>query len=315
MILAVSACLLGERIRYDGGHKHDRFITDQLGRYADLIPFCPEDPAFGTPRPTIRMVKTGDAIGVHSSKDDSDVTQQLYLSCTREAERIASHPLGGIILKSRSPSCGLGSTKYYLPNGMSEGKTDGLFAAMCRVRFPLLPIEEEGRLQDPWLRENFVMQIFAYDAFETLKNGSPAPRHLVEFHTRHKFLLQSKNETLYRKLGRIVANREKKPFEEVMQEYEIAFKTAIAHKSSIKKTRNVLEHLAGFFKYDLTGVEKRLLHTQIDDFCAKIIPLIVPLSTIALFAEKYAITYLLEQRFLEPYPKELALRSSIESGK
>jgi uncharacterized protein YbgA (DUF1722 family) len=206
------------------------------------------------------------------------------------------------------------SAKVYLENGFSEGKADGMFAGLCRKEFALLPMEEEGRLLDPWLRENFVMQLFAYDAFEKFKVTAKM-KDLVVFHQNNKFMLQSKDEVLYRELGHLVGNHEKKPFEEILQAYELGFKTAIAKKTSIGKTRNVLEHMAGFVKNFLSAQEKAMLHEQIEDYVNKIVPLIVPLSTLKIYATKYEVAYLLEQTFLESYPKELALRSDIKSGK
>lgn len=315
MTLAVSACLLGESIRFDGGHKRDRFITDQLSSFADFVPFCPEHLAFGTPRPSVRLVHQENAIRVRSNKTGEDLTEMLEHCSQNELLKLESTTLCGIVFKSKSPSCGMKSAKLYVESGMVESKEDGVFARMCRERYPLLPMEEEGRLEDAWLRENFVMQVFAYDAIETLKASSPTIGDLVCFHTTYKFMLQAKNEKLYRELGNVVANRESKPFVILMEIYELGFKTAIATKSSIKRTRNVLEHLAGFFKNELTKSEKETLHTQIDDYATKIIPLIVPVSTIELYAKKYNTTYLLDQSFLNPYPKTLALRSSINSGK
>lgn len=315
MTIAVSACLLGEKVRFDAGHKHEPFITQELGSFCSFIPFCPEHLAYGTPRPTIRLVNSNGTIHVISNKNGQDQTDSLIEKSTTELEHLSQKPLCGIIFKSKSPSCGLKSAKVYLENGFCEGKEDGIFAAMCRERFPLLPMEEEGRLQDPWLRENFVMQIFAYERFEIFKKNHPTLNDLVRFHTVHKFLLQSKDEQLYRELGNIVANREERVFETSLAMYELGFKTAISRKSTIKKTRNVLEHLAGFFKNQLTSSEKEVLHTQISDFAHKILPLIVPLSTIHLYAKKYDTRYLLEQTFLDPYPKTLALRSHLDAGK
>ncbi|HEX5623191.1 MAG TPA: DUF523 and DUF1722 domain-containing protein [Sulfuricurvum sp.] len=315
MKIAVSACLLGEKIRFDGGHKHDRFITDELGEFAEFVPFCPEHLAFGTPRPSVRLVKSGETLLVHSNKDGSDLTQPLIEQSRHELSRLDTEKLCGIIFKSKSPSCGMKSAKLYLENGFCEGKEDGIFAAMCRERYALLPMEEEGRLEDPWLRENFVMQVFAYDRFETLKASAPTLGDLVMFHTAHKFMLQAKDEPLYRELGNIVANRNGLSFETLLGQYELGFKTAISRKSSIKRNRNVLDHLAGFFKKELTKGEKETLHDQIRDYADKIIPMIVPLSTIHLYAKKYNTLYLLNQTFLHPYPKTLALRSHIKSGK
>lgn len=315
MKIAVSACLLGEKVRFDAGHKHDHFITDELGKFASFVTFCPEHLAFGTPRPTVRLVNVEGDIRVHSNKTSEDLTDALIHTSRNELTKLENEPLCGIIFKSKSPSCGMKSAKSYLQNGMSEGKEDGIFMAMCRERYPLLPMEEEGRLLDAWLRENFVMQLFAYDEFEQFKASCPTLNDLVRFHTIHKFLLQSKDEKLYRELGNIVANREKLSLEVLLGMYELGFKTAIARKSSIKRTRNVLDHLAGFFKKELTKSEKETLHEQIHDFAHKLIPLIVPLSTIHLYAKKYDSHYLLDQTFLNPYPKTLALRSHIDGGK
>lgn len=315
MILAVSACLLGEKIRFDGGHKQSHFITDDLSRFAAFVPFCPEHLAFGTPRPSVRLLKSSDSTRVTSNKTGEDLTEALFQTSRNELTRLESQPLCGIILKSKSPSCGMKSAKLYLENGMAEGKEDGIFARMCRERYPLLPMEEEGRLEDAWLRENFVMQIFAYDAYEKFKASNPSIGDLVRFHTINKFMLQSKDEALYRELGNVVANREGHTPETLLAMYELGFKRAIAQKSSIKRNRNVLEHLAGFFKNELTKSEKETLHTQIDDYASKIIPLIVPISTIHLYAKKYDTAYLLDQTFLNPYPKTLSLRSHINSGK
>lgn len=315
MNIAVSACLLGEKVRFDGGHKHDRFITDELGRYASFVPFCPEAIAFATPRPSIRLVNKEERIAVLSNKSGEDLTQQLQETSYFEANKIGVAKISGIIFKSKSPSCGMGSAKAYMENGYADSKTDGILVTICKEKFPLLPMEEEGRLQDDWLRENFIMQLFAYDSIESIQESSVNMKTLVDFHTKNKFLLQAKDEKLYRVLGNIVANHEKLPIAELFANYKYNFKVAIAQKSSIKRNRNVLEHMSGFFKNELSKSEKETLHEQIEEYAKKIVPLIVPLSTIKLFVKKYQIEYLLGQTFLEPYPKELALRSSLLSSK
>ncbi|HEY9128867.1 MAG TPA: DUF523 and DUF1722 domain-containing protein [Sulfurovum sp.] len=316
MKIAVSGCLLGEEIRFNGGHSHDRFVTQSLGKYAEFVSFCPENLAFGTPRPTIRLVEEGhDGYYVQSSDGNVDVTEKLLGANTTELEKIQDSTLRGIIFKSKSPSCGFGSAMVYRTNGYSKEKNDGLFVKMCKEHFPLLPMEEEARLNDPWLRENFIMQLFAYDDFENFKASHPTMKDLVAFHQSYKFMLQAKNEMMYRELGQIVGNHEGLKFDELLRQYEILFKTAIAQKSSIGKTRNVLEHMAGFVKDKITQIEKEMLHEQIRDYADKIIPLIAPLSRLHLFAKSYNVEYLLDQKFLHPYPKELALRSDIRSGK
>ena len=315
MQIAVSSCLLGERIRFDGGHKHDRFITQSLGKHAEFLPFCPEHLAFGTPRPTIRLVHEKDGIEVHPSKSDDNLTEELLASSNAELTRLKAAPLRGIIFKSKSPSCGLSSAIVYRTNGYAEGKGDGIFAGLCREHFPLLPMEEEGRLCDPWLRENFIMQLFAYDDFENFKDSNPTMKDLVDFHQSYKFMLQAKNDVIYRDLGQLVGNHDNVTFDEIFNQYEFHFKTAIGQKSSIGKTRNVLEHMAGFVKDKISTVEKEMLHEQIREYADKIVPLIAPLSRLYMFAKTHEIEYLLGQKFLHPYPKELALRSDIKSGK
>lgn len=315
MKIAVSSCLLGNKVRFDSGHKHDHFITDELSQYAQFVPFCPENLAFGNPRPSLRVVRDDNGLIIQSNKDGTDLTHTLLTASHDDLSRLKEEPLCGIIFKSKSPSCGLSSAKAYLSNGFVEGKEDGLFAGLCREHFPFLPMEEEGRLNDPWLRENFIMQLFAYHDFENFKASSGDMKALVGFHQSYKFMLQSKNEVAYRKLGKLVGSHDKKNTAELFEAYEVLFKTTIAEKSSIGKTRNVLEHMAGFVKNDLSEIEKASLHEQIRDYAAKIIPLVAPLSTLSMFANKYDASYLLGQKFLQPYPKELALRSDIKSGK
>lgn len=316
MKIAVSGCLLGQNVRFHGGHSHERFITDNLGQYVEFVPFCPEHLAFGTPRPTIRLVEDeSDGYFVQSSDTLNDISEQLNQASSSELQKIQAHPISGIIFKSKSPSCGFGSAMVYRTNGYSKEKDDGLFVQMCKEKFPLLPMEEEGRLNDPWLRENFIMQLFAYDDFENFKSKEPDMKELVAFHQSYKFMLQAKHEMMYRELGQIVGNQEGLKFDELLRQYEIVFKTAIAEKSSIGKNRNVLEHMAGFVKDKISSVEKEMLHEQIREYSDKIVPLIAPLSRLYMFAKEYDIEYLLGQKFLHPYPKELALRSDIRSVK
>ena len=314
MLVAISSCLLGNPIRYDKTGQRDRFLTDKLGKHLTYLPFCPEHLAFGTPRQTIRIVLENEQKSIYTVFSKENVTKPMNEAIETELHALHSHPICGIILKSKSPSCGLGSTKYYTKE-MSEGKKDGLFALACKEHFTHFPIEEEARLQDPWLRENFVMHLFAYEDSMQFEKSVLKLSELVLFHTQYKFLLHSKSEKSYRELGNIVANHEKLPFKDVCASYLALFRKAIAQKGKISKTVNVLEHMAGFFKHELSSVEKKELHGQIKEFQDEIIPLISVMSTIEFLAKKYDIHYLLEQKFLNPYPKDLGLRSSIQEGK
>ncbi|AXH10375.1 hypothetical protein CP960_11335 [Malaciobacter halophilus] len=314
MLLAVSSCLLGNNVRYDGSNQMNKFVLKTLSKYAEFVHFCPEHLAMGTPRETIRIINDKNKLELKTVFSKEDVTSKVIQSSKDEIQKLKQEPICGIILKSKSPSCGLGSTKYY-ENGMPQGKKDGVFAAMCKEQFPYLPIEEEARLNDAWLRENFIMQIFAYSEIQNLSNNISKFKHLVDFHTSYKYLLHSKNEVLYRDLGNIVANHDKKSLKEVMAEYKELFIKTIATKSKISKTVNVLEHMAGFFKKELTSKEKLELKELISQYKEKIIPLITVIALIKLLSVKYDKEFLLKQKFLQPYPDELALRSDIKSGK
>ncbi|RXJ94850.1 hypothetical protein CRV00_05825 [Malaciobacter molluscorum] len=313
MLLAVSSCLLGNNVRYDGTNQKNRFILNTLAKYAQFTSFCPEHLALGTPRETIRIVND-DELKLTTVFSKEDVTTKVFDASKKEIENIKKQPICGIILKAKSPSCGFGSTKYY-EKGMPQGKKDGVFAVMCKEQFKYIAIEEEARLNDPWLRENFIMQIFAYDDMKKLEENISKFNDIVEFHTSYKYLLQSKNETLYRELGKIVANHEHKPLEEVVKNYSELFIQAIDTKSKISKTANVLEHMAGFFKKELTTLEKQELQELIKQYKEKIIPLITVIALIKLLSVKYNKEFLLKQKFLHPYPDELALRSDVKSGK
>ncbi|MDD5400358.1 MAG: DUF523 and DUF1722 domain-containing protein [Sulfurimonas sp.] len=231
MNIAVSACLLGQNVRYDGGHKQDKFITDELSRYASFVPFCPEAIAFGTPRSSIRLASRDDAVFVFSNENDSDLTRQLLDKVYEEMHKIAEVNLSGIIFKSKSPSCGMGSAKTYLENGNVDTQSDGVFVTIFKEKFPLLPMEEESRLQDERLRENFMMHLFAYDSIEKLKESSPNIKSLVDFHLKNKLLLQTKDEKLCGVLENIVTNHENLPFDDLFANYEYNFKVAISKKA------------------------------------------------------------------------------------
>lgn len=313
MKLAVSACLLGENKRYDGTNKKDKFIVNELAQFSEFVAFCPEHVAFNTPRETIQLQKDGNETKVFTVFSKTDVTKELDVAINEEAKKLETD-ICGIVLKAKSPSCGFGSTKVYI-NGMPEGKHDGLFAKLCKEKYGYLPIEEEARLNDAWLRENFIMQVFAYDAMKTFAKTITKFKELVEFHTSYKYLLHAKSEDEYRELGRIVANHDKKSLQEVIKEYEELFIKTIAYKSSIKKTANVLEHMLGFFKTDLISEEKHHIKSLISQYKDKIIPLITVIEMFKLLATKYHKEFLLVQKFLDPYPAQLALRSDVKAGK
>lgn len=316
MKLGVSSCLLGEKCRYDGGHKKDKFLVDELGDYFEFIPFCPETEVFGTPREPIRLVLEDGNVQVKRVKGGVDVTKRLQEVSSSMAWGIQKDELCGFVLKSKSPTCGLERVKVYEPDGMPlESDGVGLFAKELQKRFPLLPIEEEGRLGDAWLKENFLMQIFAYkDLFDFLAKN-PSFDDLVKFHTSYKYLIYSKSHIFYKKLGKIVANHEKKELEAVLKEYKGQFLEAISQKGTIANTYNVLVHIYGYFKNLIDKEEKKELLQTLEEFKSGTIPLIAVIKVLQLYATRFNEGYILNQKFLSPYPKELSLRSSIKAFK
>lgn len=316
MKLGVSACLLGNMCRYDGAGAKDRFVVDILSNYFELVGYCPEEPVFGTPRDTIRLVEVEEDIRVHIGKTADDVTAELQNSANLFAQKAKADNLCGFVLKSKSPTCGMERVKVYQEkSSMNEKKGVGLFAKKLREVYPYLPIEEEGRLNDPWLKENFLMQVFAYKELSDFLNTKPLMKHLVQFHTNYKYLIYAKSQTSYKELGKIVANQDKKDIETILEEYKIGFLKAIALKSSINKTYNVLLHIFGYFKKDLTKEEKEFILTAIDEYKSGIIPLIAVTKILNLYVIRFDEQYLNTQKFLNPYPKEFALRSDTKAYK
>ena len=316
MKIGVSSCLLGNMCRYDGAHSKDQFIVKTLQNYFEFVPYCPEKIIFSTPREAIRLVKSNDKIKVVTSNTNKDVTKELEDISIKCAKQIQDDELCGFILKSKSPTCGMERVKVYQEtNAPSEKKGIGVFAKQIKERYPLLPLEEEGRLNDAWLRENFLMQIFAYKhIFEFLKT-KPTFKDLVQFHTSYKYLVYAKSHEAYKKLGNIVANHEKNELELVLEDYKLAFLQAISLKGSISNTYNVLLHIYGYFKKLISKEEKEEILESIEDFKDEIIPLIAVIKLLKLYTKRFNVEYLITQKFLSPYPKELALRSTVKAYK
>lgn len=316
MKLGVSSCLLGNLCRYDGAHAKDDYVVKILQKYFELVPYCPEHIVFGTPRDTIRLVQINENIKVMTNKTNSDVTDVLQKSALECALQMQQDNLCGFILKSKSPTCGLERVKVYQEiNAPSEKKGVGLFAQAIKEHSPYLPLEEEGRLNDDWLKENFLMQIFAYKDLHEFLQKKPNFNELVIFHTSYKYLIYAKSQTSYKHLGNIVANHAKKPLDAVLDEYKTGFLEAISLKNDIAKTYNVLLHIYGYFKKEISKEEKEIILLTLEEYKDQIIPLIAVIKIINLYVTRFDITYLKGQKFLNPYPKELALRSSIKAYK
>ena len=318
MKLGVSACLLGTPCRYDGVGASDKFVVSILQKYFDTVAYCPETIIWGSPREAIRQTlsETGELKIVTSTKTPKDVTQELQNVSVECANKIQNDDLCGFILKSSSPTCGLERVKVYKPfNAPSVKNGVGVFAQQIKEKYPYLPVEEEGRLIDPWLRENFLMQIFAYQDLHNFLKSIPTFNDLVIFHTSYKYLIYSKAQKSYTTLCRIVANKEKKQLDEILVEYKEEFLKAISLKGNVNKTYNVLLHMFGYFKKLITKEEKEEILEALNEYKERIIPLIAVMKIINLYVKRFDVQYLKVQKFLNPYPKELSLRSEIKAYK
>lgn len=316
MKIGVSSCLLGTQCRYDGAGSKDGFVVNELAKYFELVPYCPEAMVFGTPRESIRLVDVEGEIRVISNKEHKDVTKELEDISEQLALEAFEENLCGFVFKAKSPSCGIERVKLYENNSnMCEKKAVGLFAKAVIDKQPLLPIEEDGRLNDPWLKENFLMQIFAFSDLKKFLDNNPSFKDLIEFHTSYKYLVYAKGQESYKHLGSIVANHDKRELESVLEEYKIAFLRAISQKGNINKTYNVLLHIFGYFKKLINADEKEHILTACQEYKDGIIPLIAVVKLLNLYVKRFDDKYLKVQKFLNPYPKELALRSDVKAYK
>ena len=312
VLLGISACLLGHQVRYNGGHQHDRFLTDTLGKYVEYIPVCPEvESGFGVPRESMRLVGDQHEYRLITSRSSLDRTEQMLQWLPTNMTQLAEKPLDGFIVKSKSPSCGLERVKVY-PSGQGIPKNSGvgLFATELTRRFPLLPVEDDGRLHDHKLRENFIERIFVHRRWRhLLETEGKSIAGLVRFHTRHKLLILSHSEKIYRQMGRLVAHPQELIRDELFASYELLLMSALKLLSTPNKHTNVLHHLLGYFKNQLTADEKQEMLDIIDNFKAGTLPLIVPITLLQHYIRKYGEEYLAEQYYLTPHPLELQLRN------
>jgi uncharacterized protein YbgA (DUF1722 family)/uncharacterized protein YbbK (DUF523 family) len=310
--IGISACLLGQKVRYDGGDKRDPFLTETFGPHVEWVPVCPEaEVGMGVPRDPVRLVGDPAAPRMIAERSGKDWTRNMYHFNVQRVRTIKELELSGYIFKKDSPSCGVERVRVYNRNGIPSRAGRGLFASAVMSELPLLPVEEEGRLNDPSLRENFVERIFAYHRWQRHTHQRKSVRSLVDFHTRHKFLLLAHSERHYTKLGRMVAEVKQSPIADADEEYGHVFMAGLAIHATVKKHCNVLNHIMGYFSKELSSSEREELIALIDDFRRKLAPLIVPLTLIRHYVNKYSVAYLQDQVYLQPSPKELLLRNHV----
>lgn len=285
---------------------------DVLGKHVEWVRVCPEvEVGMGTPRETLRLVGGDGGVRLLTTRTNVDHTDAMRAWAKRRANALAREDLDGYVLKKDSPSCGMERVKVYGGSGMTARDGRGLFAEVLLARFPLLPVEEEGRLTDPALRENFIERVFAYRRLKTLFAGRWTDGALVAFHTAHKMALLAHSTTAYQELGRLVARGAKSPRAELRAEYEALFMRTLSIPATTKRHTNVLTHMAGHLKTRLDPASKRELADCIDEYRRGLVPLVVPITLLRHYVRLHAVAYLAGQAYLEPHPRELMLRNHV----
>ena len=308
--IGISTCLLGQNVRYDGGHQWDRYITETLGRYFAWVPVCPEvEYGLPVPREAMRLVGDPAAPRLMTIRTGIDHTAGMQAWARDKLETLAGESLCGFIFKSKSPSSGMAAVKVYTPGGMPVKRGVGIFAAAFMTRFPLLPVEEDGRLHDPLLRENFIERIFVYRRWQLLLAGRPRFRDLEQFHREHKLLIMSHSVKHLSLLGRLVANHERLPFPRAAAAYLQVLMEGLRLIATPKKQANVLMHMLGYFKKVLAAEDKQEMLELIERYRQGKLPLIVPVTMLTHYVRKFQEPYLGEQIYLHPHPAELMLRN------
>ncbi|WP_333606753.1 YbgA family protein [Arsukibacterium sp.] len=309
--IGISACVLGEKVRFDGGHKASNFCTQQLANWVQFVPVCPEQAiGLGVPRPAIRLQRNAQhQIRLVQTKDTSlDYTGQMLTFTEQLLPRLAQ--LSGYIVCAKSPTCGMERVKLYDEQGQNLGKvTVGLYTQQLMQRYPWLPVEEDGRLQDPLLRENFICRVFSLDDYQQSMADGFTVGKLVKFHSRYKFLIMSHNPVAYRELGRLVASASLFKAEELSIRYITDLMQAMQHIATRKNHANTLQHLQGFFKTVLSPSSKQQLSDTIHRYRQGFLPLMAPVTLLQHHLLQHPNAYLSSQRYLQPYPEQLGLRA------
>lgn len=310
--LGISRCLLGDEVRFDGGHKRDNFLTDVFGRYVEWVPVCPEvEAGLGTPREAMRLVGDPQEPRLVTIKSGTDHTRALNTMTTNRIAELKELDLSGFVFKRGSPSCGVERVRVYTEHGMPSHNGVGIFARAFVEQFPLIPVEEEGRLCDAPLRENFIERVFCYRRYQDLLQNGVTRQAVVRFHTIHKYLLLAHSTQHYQQLGRLVGQAERYRPKELAVKYGELFMNALAIKATVRKHVNVLQHILGYFKDRLGTREKAELLGVIGDYHHGLTPLIVPLTLIKHYVQLFDVGYIRDQVYLNPHPKELMLRNHV----
>ena len=308
--LGISTCLLGQNVRYDGGHTHDRFLTDTFGSFVEWVPVCPEVEC-GLPVPREPMHLEGDPEDprLMTIRTHVDMTKRMKRWARKRLKELEGEDLVGYVFKSKSPSSGMERVKVFDENGVPRKIGVGIFARAFMQHFPLLPAEDEGRLHDPLIRENFIERIFCLRRYRDAVSGRRTRSALVGFHSTHKLEIMAHSPKILREMGKLVAHAKEHDTAELFETYEHLLLEALRLGATPGKNANVIQHAMGYFKKDLSGDEKQEMLEIIDRYREGHFPLVVPVTLLSHYVRKYAPSYLTEQSYLNPHPVELKLRN------
>ena len=308
--IGVSSCLLGDEVRFDSGHKRNAYINNVLGNYFDFTKFCPEVAiGLGIPREPVRLVLFDQKIHCVGTKNsDLDVTADLYN--ISEEQKHWHQQLCGYILKKDSPSCGMERVRVY-KGDVPDRSGVGLYAHRLMQNFPDLPVEEEGRLEDSHLRENFIQRVYVYWRWKKLMAGSVNFKSLTEFHARHKYIFMSHDQLLARNLGAWLAENHKTDIAEVTPEYLGKMMVLLKKIASRRNHVNTLQHIQGYLKKNLGPEDKQELTANISQYRKGLLPLIVPITLLRHHFMHHPNDYISNSYYMQPHPAELMLLNSL----
>ena len=310
ILIGISSCLLGHEVRYDGAHKYQSYIEQTLGQYFAFRPFCPEvESGMGIPRPAVQLLETAAGIRCVGVKDASmDVTERLQAVSRQQHDWLGG--ICGYILKKDSPSCGMQRVKVY-KNQTPVRKGVGIFADYLQSSFPELPVEEEGRLGDPVLRENFVQRVFVLQRWRQLCAEPLGAHALMTFHSRHKLIAMSHDQNTAKELGRIIAGLQANDLPNGAQQYISLLMACLKKPATRKNHVNVLQHIQGYLKTKLDDDDKQELVECIERYRLAQIPLIVPLTLLRHHFRRQPDAFIDASYYMQPHPGELALLNEI----
>ena len=312
--LGISSCLLGQKVRYDGQHKRDPFLVDVLGPFVEWVPVCPEvEVGMSVPREPIRLVGRPEAPRLVAERSGTDHTEAMRAYAARRVAELARRDLSGYVVKKDSPSCGMERVRVHPARGGGPPRRAGVgaFTTVLLEAMPLLPVEEEGRLHDPALRESFIERLFAYERWKAALAEGMTRGRLVAFHTAHKLALLAHSPAAYRRLGALVGGLGRGPVREAARAYGEGFMKALQVPATRGRHTNVLQHMLGYFRRALEPVERKELEALVSDFSRGLVPLVVPLTLLRHHVRKQEVEYLAGQVYLDPEPKELMLRNHV----